>query len=76
MRASCASITAPALATPGVLVVLTGADLVADGLKALSHRPVPTNLHEVPLKTALAARDGAWPTCCWPPSPTARRSRR
>ena len=43
--------TAPALATPGVLVVLTGADLVADGLKALSHRPVPTNPHEVPLKS-------------------------
>src|SRR5262249_10244463 len=41
---------APALATPGVLAVLTGADLVADGLKAMSHRPVPTNPHEVPLK--------------------------
>ena len=39
--------TAPALATPGVLAVLTGADLVADGLKAISHRPVPTNPHEV-----------------------------
>src|SRR5262249_19828107 len=43
--------TAPALATPGVLAVLTGADLVADGLKAFSHRPVPTNPHEVPLKS-------------------------
>src|SRR5439155_721181 len=43
--------TAPALATPGVLAVLTGADLVADGLKAISHRPVPTNPHEVPLKS-------------------------
>src|SRR5258705_12667382 len=43
--------TAAALATPGVLVVLTGADLVADGLRALSHRPVPTNPHEVPLKS-------------------------
>jgi carbon-monoxide dehydrogenase large subunit len=43
--------TAPALATPGVLTVLTGADLVADGLKAMSHRPVPTNPHEVPLKS-------------------------
>jgi len=28
-----------------------GADLVADGLKAMSHRPVPTNPHEVPLKS-------------------------
>ena len=43
--------TAPALATPGVLAVLTGADLVADGLNAISHRPVPTNPHEVPLKS-------------------------
>src|SRR5262245_7386989 len=43
--------TARALATPGVLAVLTGADLVADGLQALSHRPVPTNPHEVPLKS-------------------------
>ena len=43
--------TAPALASPGVLAVLTGADLVADGLKAFSHRPVPTNPHEVPLKS-------------------------
>src|SRR5262245_56962075 len=30
--------TAPALATPGVFAVLTGADLVVDGLKAISHR--------------------------------------
>jgi carbon-monoxide dehydrogenase large subunit len=44
--------TAAALASPGVLAVLTGADLVADGLKAMSHRPVPTNPHEVPLKSA------------------------
>src|SRR6266852_3440912 len=43
--------TAPALASPGVLAVLTGADLVADGLTAFSHRPVPTNPHEVPLKS-------------------------
>ena len=34
---------AAALAAPGVLAVLTGVDLVADGLKAMSHRPVPTN---------------------------------
>src|SRR5262245_26650109 len=43
--------TAAALASSGVLAVLTGADLVADGLKAMSHRPVPTNPHEVPLKS-------------------------
>src|SRR5262245_17681982 len=43
--------SASALATPGVLAVLTGADLVAGGLNAMSHRPVPTNPHEVPLKS-------------------------
>jgi carbon-monoxide dehydrogenase large subunit len=43
--------TAPALATPGVLAVLTSADFVADGLTPMSHRPVPTNPHEVPLKS-------------------------
>src|SRR5437867_1699922 len=43
--------TAAALASPGVLAVLTGADLVADGLKPMSHRPVPTNPYEVPLKS-------------------------
>src|SRR5207245_9923695 len=42
---------AAALASPGVLAVVTGADLVADRLKAMSHRPVPTNPHEVPLKS-------------------------
>jgi carbon-monoxide dehydrogenase large subunit len=44
---------APALATPGVLAVLTGTDLVADGLNAISHRPVPTNPHEVPLERVI-----------------------
>jgi carbon-monoxide dehydrogenase large subunit len=43
--------TAPALAAPGVLAVLTGIDLVAAGLNAMSHRPVPTNPHEVPLRS-------------------------
>jgi carbon-monoxide dehydrogenase large subunit len=46
---------APALATPGVLAVLTGADAAADGLEPIPHRPVPTNPHEVPLRS----RDGA-----------------
>src|SRR5439155_1342921 len=35
----------------GAVAVLTGADLVADGLKPMSHRPVPTNPYEVPLKS-------------------------
>src|SRR5947208_5171174 len=39
-----------ALPSPGVLAVLAGAELGADGLQAMSHRPVPTNPHEVPLK--------------------------
>jgi carbon-monoxide dehydrogenase large subunit len=44
-----------ALKTPGVVAVLTGADAAADGLTAIPHRPIPTNPHEVPLKS----RDGS-----------------
>ncbi len=44
-----------ALKTPGVLVVLTGADAASDGLAPIPHRPIPTNPHEVPLKS----RDGS-----------------
>src|SRR2546427_5085089 len=40
---------------PGVIAVLTGGDAAADGLRAIPHHPVPTNPHEVPLKS----RDGA-----------------
>src|SRR5215471_18975435 len=40
---------------PGVIAVLTGNDAMADGLQPISHRPVPTNPHEVPLKS----RDGS-----------------
>jgi carbon-monoxide dehydrogenase large subunit len=39
----------------GVIAILTGADASADGLQPIPHRPVPTNPHEVPLKSA----DGA-----------------
>ena len=46
---------AAALATPGVLAVLTGADAAADGIGPIPHSPVPTNPHEVPLKS----RDGS-----------------
>jgi carbon-monoxide dehydrogenase large subunit len=46
---------ADALKTSGVIAVLTGADAAADGLSAIPHRPVPTNPHEVPLKS----RDGS-----------------
>ena len=38
--------TAAALATPGVIAVLTGADAAADGVKPLTHSPMPANPHE------------------------------
>src|SRR5262249_55169653 len=40
---------------PGAIAVLTGAAALADGLRPIPHRPVPTNPHEVPLKS----RDGS-----------------
>ena len=42
---------APATGAPGVLAVLIGADAVADGIGPIPHSPVPTNPHEVPLKS-------------------------
>jgi len=47
--------TTAALARPGVIAVLTGRDALADGLRPIPHRPVPTNPHEVPLRS----RDGS-----------------
>ncbi|MFM9883198.1 MAG: xanthine dehydrogenase family protein molybdopterin-binding subunit [Burkholderiales bacterium] len=44
-----------ALACKGVIAVLTGANMQADGLQPIPHRPVPTNPHEIALKN----RDGA-----------------
>jgi aerobic carbon-monoxide dehydrogenase large subunit len=38
--------TGAALATPGVIAVLTGADALADGVKPLTHSPMPGNPHE------------------------------
>jgi carbon-monoxide dehydrogenase large subunit len=40
---------------PRVLAVLTADDAAADGLRPIPHSPVPTNPHEVPLKS----RDGS-----------------
>jgi len=37
---------AGALTTPGVIAVLTGEDAVADGVKPLTHSPMPGNPHE------------------------------
>jgi aerobic carbon-monoxide dehydrogenase large subunit len=38
--------TATALATPGVIAVLTGKDAAADGVRPLTHSPMPGNPHE------------------------------
>src|SRR6267142_6751566 len=42
---------AAALATPGVIAVLTGEDAAADGVKPLTHSPVPANPHEELVKS-------------------------
>jgi carbon-monoxide dehydrogenase large subunit len=42
---------APATGAPGVLAVLIGTDAVADRIGPIPHSPVPTNPHEVPLKS-------------------------
>ena len=46
---------ADALKIPGVIAVFTGADAAADGVGLIPHPAVPTNPHEVPLKS----RDGS-----------------
>src|SRR5579871_2320205 len=46
---------AEALASPGVIAVLTGRDAVADGLRPIPFRPITANPHEVALKN----RDGS-----------------
>ena len=48
--------TAAARAMPGVLAVLTGADVVADGLNPIPHRPLATR---PPADIALKNRDGS-----------------
>jgi len=47
--------TLAALAVPGVIAVLTGADAVADGLKPLTHSPMPGNPHEDMLRPSDVA---------------------
>jgi aerobic carbon-monoxide dehydrogenase large subunit len=50
--------TAAARAMPGVLTVLTGADVASDGLKAIPHTPIPLSpLADIVLKN----RDGSAP---------------
>jgi carbon-monoxide dehydrogenase large subunit len=48
--------TAAARAMPGVLAVLTGADVVADGLKEVPHTPIPS---KPPADILLINRDGS-----------------
>ena len=60
--------TAAARAMPGVLAVLTGADVKADGLKDIPHTPIPM---KPPADILLANRDGSRTatrrrTCCRP----------
>src|SRR5881296_612213 len=43
--------SAAALATSGVIAVLTGADALADGVKPLTHSPMPGNPHEDMLRS-------------------------
>src|SRR5436305_15340813 len=40
---------------PGVLAVLSGGDAAGDGLRPIPHSPVPTNPHEVPLRSPARA---------------------
>jgi carbon-monoxide dehydrogenase large subunit len=42
--------SAAALATPGVLAVLTGQDAAADGVGPIAHRPMPSSPHEVMIR--------------------------
>ena len=48
--------TAAARAMPGVLAVLTGADVKADGLKTIPHTPIPS---KPPADILLINRDGS-----------------
>src|SRR4029078_2734989 len=48
--------TTAARAMPGVLAVLTGADVVADGLKEVPHTPIPS---KPPADILLSNRDGS-----------------
>src|SRR2546426_6849527 len=47
--------TAAALATLGVIAVLTGADAASDGVKPLTHSPMPGNPHEDMIRTGDVA---------------------
>ncbi len=54
--------TAPALALPGVVGVLTGADALADGLRPIPCTPISANPHEVKLTPVFLAPYPVLPT--------------
>ena len=61
--------TAAARAMPGVLAVLTGADVKADGLKDVPHTPIPIEAagrHPAEQPRRLGARLRAAASCCRP----------
>jgi aerobic carbon-monoxide dehydrogenase large subunit len=64
--------TAAALKVPGVITVLTGADVAADGLHPMPHRPVPANPYEPQLRNRNGAEHFIAPH---PPLPTDGRVR-
>ena len=41
----------PGVGAPCVLTILIGSDAAEDGLQPIPHRPMPTNPHEVPLRS-------------------------
>src|SRR5712691_5155803 len=47
--------TAAALATPGVIAALTGGDAATDGVKPLTHSPMPGNSHEEMIRSGDVA---------------------
>src|SRR5215813_2849411 len=47
--------TSGALATPGIIAVLTGQDAAADGVKPLTHSPMPGNPHEDMIRSSDVA---------------------
>src|SRR5919201_6445295 len=63
---------AAALKIPGVISVLTGADVAADGLKPIPHRPVPANPYEPQLRNRGGAPHFVAPH---PPLPIDGRAR-
>jgi carbon-monoxide dehydrogenase large subunit len=55
---------AAARAVPGVLAVLTGADAAADGLRPITHSPMPNNPHEEMIRPEHVAFVPPHPAIC------------